>query len=374
MDDQKPELDDFTTARNLEYDTDRLWQQRVKTERESGESDDDTGSYSPTRENFYYDAYYTGEADAFREQFDYPQKRAADEPLSPTNSSGSSAVPAKRARGRPYREVCVKITCLRPEDRLATTLTVDFTKLQDEELGVPKSELVGGLRSSSKLPLTWTPEELRRHIFCLFPRVRDFMYMKCNQGKTLDPLPEDIRPADLRALLGRSGLYIVPKGTLAPKGTVAGEAGTATELCNSGVSSTAPCTSGIITNSGSQEQNGGPSKQYWFPVKVSGEKVINNDDEFIIKLDISSFSPDEITLKTKNSRIVVHAKHDERADEYGLIEREFKRQYILPKDVDPIEVTSSLSSSGILTLKAPKINKDNGKERIIPIHYSLDDL
>lgn len=84
-------------------------------------------------------------------------------------------------------------------------------------VGVPRSELAGGLRSSSKLPLKWTPEDLRRHILSLFPRVRNFTYMKCNQGKTLDPLPDDTKPADLRNLLGRSGLYVVPTGPLLPK-------------------------------------------------------------------------------------------------------------------------------------------------------------
>jgi len=83
--------------------------------------------------------------------------------------------------------------------------------------GVPKSELMGGLRTSSKLPLTWTAEELRQYIMSLFPRVRSFVYMKCNQGKTLDPLPDDLKPSDLRTLLGRSGLYIMPNSPLLPK-------------------------------------------------------------------------------------------------------------------------------------------------------------
>lgn len=379
MDEQKPELDDFSATRDLEAYADRLWQQRVKTERESAESDDDTGSYSPTRENFYYDSFYSGDTDTFREQFEYtPLKRPAEDPISPSSTSPNVAIPAKRTRGRPYKEACVKITCLRPEDRLATTLTVDFNKLQEEELGVPKSELAGGLRSSSKLPLMWSAEDLRRHILSLFPRVRTFMYMKCSQGKTLDALPDDIKPADLRNLLGRSGLYIVPTGPLLPKGTVAPEViMSSPEVNTSSVSSTASHIPGPTCSlSNTDQQNTAATssnKQYWIPVRVSGEQVVNDDEEFRITLDISNFSPDEITLKTKNSRVVVHARHAERADVHGLIEREFKRQYILPKDVDPNEVTSSLSTSGILTLKAPKINKDNDKERIIPIHFSQDD-
>ncbi|KAL4239157.1 hypothetical protein ACF0H5_003859 [Mactra antiquata] len=381
MDEPKPELDEYTTSRDLEAYADRLWQQRVKTERESAESDDDASGYSPSRENFYYDGFYTGETDTFREPLDYPLKRTlSDDPLSPSSSTPNVAVPVKRMRGRPYKEASVKITCLRPEDRLATTLTVDFNKLQEEELGVPKSELSGGLRSSSKLPLTWSADDLRRHILTLFPRVRNFKYMKCNHSKTLDPLPDDIKPADLRNLLGRSGLYIIPTGSLLPKGTTSLDIMVSSpEPCYSGVSSTNIANTANASSTFSnidQSPTAGSvnvNKQYWFPVKVSGEQVISNDLEFRITLDISNFSPDEITLKTKNNRVVVHAKHPERVDEFGLIEREFKRQYILPKDVDPNEVTSSLSTNGILTMKAPKIDTDNGKERIIPIRFTHDD-
>ena len=83
--------------------------------------------------------------------------------------------------------------------------------------GVPKSELSGGIRSSSKLPLVWSAEDLRTHILKTFPRVINFRYMKCNQGKNLEPLPQEICPRDLRDLLGRSGLYIVPIAPLLPK-------------------------------------------------------------------------------------------------------------------------------------------------------------
>ncbi|WAR18246.1 CRYAB-like protein [Mya arenaria] len=373
------ELDEFTATpasvpRHLEDYADKLWQMRVKTERESADSDDDTGSYSPSRENFY-DSYYTSESDPLRDSFlEYSTlKRPLEEVISPTSATATPTTPAKRARGRPYKEACVKITCLKPEDKM-NTLSVDFNKLQEEELGVPRSELMGGLRSSSKLPLTWTAEDLRQYVLALFPRVRSFTYMKCNQGKTLDPLPDDLKPSDMRTLLGRSGLYIVPNGPLLPKGSTSSSVAKYTAEVHPGASSfSAPptATPGSSTDTDLQANNAG--KQYWVPVKVNGEHVVNGDREFRITLDVSSYSPSEITLKTKNNRVVVHARHGERADEYGIVEREFRRQYLLPKDVDPNEVTSSLSSNGILTLKAPKIDQDSGAERIIPIRFSVED-
>ena len=124
------ELDDFT-PRNLEDYADRLWQQQVKTERESADSDDDTGSYSPSRD--FYDNYYPGDTDTFKDAFEYDLKRAHEEPLSPV---GLAPGPAKRSRGRPYKSASVKITCLKPEAKMPTTFNTDFIKLQEEGLGI----------------------------------------------------------------------------------------------------------------------------------------------------------------------------------------------------------------------------------------------
>ena len=131
-----PELDEYSCSqRNLEEYTKRLWQQRVKTETVDINDDiDEQGGYSPTRENYYFDNYYGGD-DTFREHLDYSLKRSADDQLSPSSTSLSIPTPSKRGRGRPYKEVSVKITCLRPEDNKASSLTVDFGKLQDEGLG-----------------------------------------------------------------------------------------------------------------------------------------------------------------------------------------------------------------------------------------------
>lgn len=75
---------------------------------------------------------------------------------------------------------------------------------------------------------------------------------------------------------------------------------------------------------------------------------------FQVILDVQQFSPDEIIVKTVDNNIIVEAKHEERKDEHGFITRHFIRRYILPSSHDSLQVTSSLSSDGVLTITAPK--------------------
>jgi len=96
-------------------------------------------------------------------------------------------------------------------------------------------------------------------------------------------------------------------------------------------------------------------------------EVINNENEFKVRLDVSHFKVEELTVKTVNDRLKIHAKHEERPDDHGSIQREFTRQYILPKDINIDTVTSSLSPEGILTIRAVKKVLGDSNERVIPI-------
>lgn len=71
-------------------------------------------------------------------------------------------------------------------------------------------------------------------------------------------------------------------------------------------------------------------------------------------LDVQQFSPEEITVKTRDNCVIVEAKHEERQDEHGFIQRHFVRRYVLPSTHDVMNVTSSLSSDGVLTITAPQ--------------------
>lgn len=77
-------------------------------------------------------------------------------------------------------------------------------------------------------------------------------------------------------------------------------------------------------------------------------------DGFEVILDVEHFLPNEITVKTEDHSILVHAKHEEKKDDHGYISREFIRRYELPSGFKPEDTTSSLSSDGVLTIKCPR--------------------
>lgn len=78
-------------------------------------------------------------------------------------------------------------------------------------------------------------------------------------------------------------------------------------------------------------------------------------DGFQVCLDVKHFQPNEISVKTENNSVIVHAKHEEKRDNHGFISREFTRRYDLPEGFKTEDITSSLSSDGILSINAPHI-------------------
>ncbi|XP_033242756.1 heat shock protein 27-like [Drosophila miranda] len=95
-------------------------------------------------------------------------------------------------------------------------------------------------------------------------------------------------------------------------------------------------------------------------------------DGFQVCMDVSQFKPNELTVKVVDKTVVVEGKHEEREDGHGMIQRHFVRKYTLPKDFDPNEVVSTVSSDGVLTLKAPPPpSKEQPKqERIVQIQQT----
>lgn len=59
---------------------------------------------------------------------------------------------------------------------------------------------------------------------------------------------------------------------------------------------------------------------------------------------------------------MVHAKHEEKTDTKSVY-REYNREFLLPKNVNPESIRSSLSKDGVLSVEAPI------GENLIPIAH-----
>lgn len=101
----------------------------------------------------------------------------------------------------------------------------------------------------------------------------------------------------------------------------------------------------------------------------SGATVSDDKNQFKVNLDVQQFKPNEVNVKVVDDYLVVDGKHEEKRDKHGFISRQFTRRYKLPDDVIPDNISSSISSDGILSISAPKKSKaiDGGNERQIPI-------
>lgn len=103
-----------------------------------------------------------------------------------------------------------------------------------------------------------------------------------------------------------------------------------------------------------------------------GTSTVQADkDKFQVILDVQQFKPDEINVKIVDKCVVVEAKHEEKQDEHGWISRQFTRKYLIPEQCDIDQVTSSLSSDGVLNITAPRKEKPKVEnERSITIEQT----
>ncbi|XP_076236787.1 protein lethal(2)essential for life-like [Calliopsis andreniformis] len=103
-----------------------------------------------------------------------------------------------------------------------------------------------------------------------------------------------------------------------------------------------------------------------------GSSTVKADkDKFHVDLDVQQFSPEEINVKVVDRFVIVEGKHEEKQDEHGWISRQFSRRYMIPEQCDIDEVTSKLSSDGVLSITVPRKQKPAPEgERVISIEQT----
>jgi len=71
-----------------------------------------------------------------------------------------------------------------------------------------------------------------------------------------------------------------------------------------------------------------------------------------LRFDVSQYRPEEVTVKTVDNRLLVHAKHEEKTPS-KTVYREYNQEFMLPRGTNPELISSTLSTDGVLTVEAP---------------------
>ncbi|XP_028132417.1 protein lethal(2)essential for life-like [Diabrotica virgifera virgifera] len=102
-----------------------------------------------------------------------------------------------------------------------------------------------------------------------------------------------------------------------------------------------------------------------------GSTVNFGKDQFSANLDVQQFKPEEITVKVTGDReVTIEGKHEEKEDEHGSVYRHFVRRYVLPKNYDMGKIESKLSSDGVLSIMAPKVEDESKEHKSIPVEQT----
>lgn len=92
-------------------------------------------------------------------------------------------------------------------------------------------------------------------------------------------------------------------------------------------------------------------------------------DGFEVNLNVKNFKPEEVTVKMVDDSIIVEAKC-ERKNEHEFVSSQYRRRFELPDGCRSDNVTSTMSSDGILTIKCPKTSIEKIDSRKIDIQLT----
>ena len=84
----------------------------------------------------------------------------------------------------------------------------------------------------------------------------------------------------------------------------------------------------------------------------------SDDKNFTYNFNLSGFEPKDIKVKTVGQKVVVEAESEENEHKEGchsFCHRHYHRTLLLPKNVKPESIKSSLTAEGVLSITAPKL-------------------
>ena len=83
-------------------------------------------------------------------------------------------------------------------------------------------------------------------------------------------------------------------------------------------------------------------------------KVSYDEGKFQVEFDVKDYKPEELSIKTEGTTLVVLAKHETKSGDSTFVSKQFEQRFTLPSGCKAEGITSSLSKDGVLTVTAPR--------------------
>jgi len=126
-----------------------------------------------------------------------------------------------------------------------------------------------------------------------------------------------------------------------------------------------------------------PLSRRYFPRLLKEDllsAVTNDKDWFRVRVQCTSYKPEEVTVKVSDDGwVTVTGKHEDYSNPNGFVSRDFTRKYLLPRQVDADRVYCTMTPVGMLTINAPKkyrdwtwTRKQTTAERPLPISWTTN--
>ena len=83
-------------------------------------------------------------------------------------------------------------------------------------------------------------------------------------------------------------------------------------------------------------------------------KVSYDESKFQVEFDVKDYKPEELSIKTEGTTLVVLAKHEDKSGDSSYVTKQFEQRFTLPSGVKSDAISSSLSRDGVLVVTAPR--------------------
>lgn len=95
-------------------------------------------------------------------------------------------------------------------------------------------------------------------------------------------------------------------------------------------------------------------EQWWLDVNspLICDDHVNGGKMLKLLFDVSSYEPEQISVRTIDNRLQVEGKREEKSENMSVY-KEYHREFLLPSGINTDLIRSSLSADGLLTVEAP---------------------